>query len=85
VGHSDNPHRRLVEHNSGKTDRFSGKFSDWELQAIFKAGANRTDAMAAERFIKKQKSRKFIQLIIDKHTPLNGKLAQLVRVPHVRD
>ena len=40
--------------------------------------------MKIERFIKKQKSRRLIEKIVIGES-LEGKLAQLVRVPHVRD
>ncbi|WP_186462327.1 hypothetical protein [Pedobacter suwonensis] len=40
--------------------------------------------VAKERFIKSQKSRKLIERMV-KGEMLTGILAQLVRVPHVRD
>jgi len=40
--------------------------------------------MKVERFIKKQKSRSLILKLVE-GKELSGELAQLVRVPHVRD
>jgi len=54
------------------------------LAALFSVGESRAEAIRLERFIKKQKSRKFIELLV-KGDRFDGVLAQLVRVPHVRD
>ena len=85
VGQSDQPQERYLQHveNDGKT--FTGKYSDWKLKAVFQAGDTRAEAMKLERYIKKQKSRTLIEKLIDPSFVPNGILAQLVRVPHVRD
>ena len=41
--------------------------------------------MRLEKLIKKAKSRKLIENLIDPATVPYGELAQLVRVPHLRD
>ncbi len=41
--------------------------------------------MKIERFIKKQKSRILLEKLIDPNFEPSGFLAQLIRVPHVRD
>jgi len=41
--------------------------------------------MKLEKFIKKQKTKKLIDKLINPDFVLTGELAQLVRVPHVRD
>jgi putative endonuclease len=51
---------------------------------VFYVSEERGEAMRLEKFIKKQKSRKLIEQIINEEK-LEGELAQLVRVPHVRD
>ena len=90
VGHSDNPWRRLIEHNSSELQSFTAKHRPWILKAVFECGNSRTEAIKLEKFIKKQKSRKLIEDMID-GKPLYGILAQLVivklpdRVPQVRD
>ena len=53
--------------------------------AVFECGDNETVAINFERFIKKQKSRKLIEQLVDPDFILTGFLAQLVRVPDVRD
>jgi putative endonuclease len=54
------------------------------LKAVFEYGEQENEAIRIERFIKKQKSRRFIETIA-KADRLNGELAQLVSVPHLRD
>jgi hypothetical protein len=46
---------------------------------------NKTAAISCERFIKKQKSKVLIEKLCNPEFILEGKLAQLHRVPHLRD
>jgi putative endonuclease len=85
VGHTDDVQRRLEEHNhSDKTDTFTSKHRPWKLMAVFECSEERSMALKCERVIKKQKSRRLLERIVSGET-LTGELAQLVRVPHVRD
>ena len=84
VGYSDNPQRRLTEHNSSPHNTFTSKHRPWEFEAVFECGENEASAILIERFIKKQKSRVFIEKIIAAEK-FDGVLAQLVRVPIFRD
>jgi putative endonuclease len=52
--------------------------------AVYECGSGRGDALKIERFIKKQKNRRLIELLIS-GGKFDGVLAQLVRVPYVRD
>jgi putative endonuclease len=83
VGYSDNPLRRLDEHNSSGHTTFSSKHRPWVMSAVFECGASRSEAMKIERFIKRQKSRDFIKKLI-KLEEFQGPLAQLV-IPYLRD
>ncbi len=85
IGQSNDPWKRLEQHNENPRDKFTGKAQDWELKATFEVSENRAEAVRFERFIKNQKSRKFIDKLIDPSTELVGELTQLVRVPHMRD
>ncbi len=64
VGHSNDPERRVVEHNTKDFNTFTKKWAPWILAFYFPVSDNRGDAMKIERFIKKQKSRKLIETII---------------------
>jgi putative endonuclease len=85
IGHSNDPWNRLNQHleNEGKT--YTGKHSNWKLKAVFAVSEKRQDALKMERFIKSQKSRKFIEKLLDEAFIPEGKIAQLLRVPHLRD
>jgi putative endonuclease len=81
VGHTDDMERRLHEHNNPeKEGTFTSKHRPWRSEAVFQCSPDRSDAMKAERFIKKQKSRRFIERLV-RGESLEGSLAQLVRVP----
>jgi len=85
VGYSTNPWLRLEQHNTNSGEKYTGKYSSWILVAVFSVSENRIVALAIEKFIKKQKSRVLIEKLVDSSFEPSGKLAQLVRVPHMRD
>jgi putative endonuclease len=84
IGYSESPTERLNQHNTKEEGTFSSKHKPWELKAVFEVGT-RSEAVLFERFIKKQKSKKLIEKLINPEFIPEGKLSQLVRVPHVRD
>jgi putative endonuclease len=82
VGYTTNCERRLKQHNESAHNTFTSKHRPWIIKAIFECGINEADAMRLEKFIKKQKSKGFLQKLINsKPTELSGILAQLVRSP----
>jgi putative endonuclease len=85
VGHSENPWDRLIQHNENEGDKYTGKYQNWELKAVFQVSENRGEALLIEKFIKKQKSKKLLLKLIEPNFVPTGDLAQLVRVPYVRD
>jgi len=67
VGYTDDPERRLSEHNSNPRMTFTHKFRPWSLVKYFQVNQARGDAVKIERFIKRMKSRAFIiRLVNDK-------------------
>ena len=85
VGYTDEPQRRLAEHNTKPFNTYTSKYRPWILKAVFECNEKEAEAIKIERFIKKQKSRKLIEQLIDEKFTPSGYLAQLVRVPWVRD
>jgi len=85
VGYTSDPRSRLIEHNTNPHNTFTSKHRPWTMKALFECGWSESHAVIIERFIKKQKSRKLIELLCNPGFIPVGKLAQLVRVPHVRD
>ena len=85
VGSTHDWRSRLELHNHSERNTYTSKHRPWEVIAVFIAGESRSEAMKLEKFIKKQKSRKLIERLITPSFEPNGKLAQLIRVPHLRD
>ena len=85
IGHSKDPWHRLYEHNTDEKNTFTSKYRPWHLVAVYNAGESRSEALRIERWIKKQKSRILIEKMIQHDFVPIDSLAQLVRVPHVRD
>ena len=85
VGYTNDYARRFKEHNEQDTfNTFTSKHRPWVLKAIFECGHLEKEAIKIERFIKKQKSRVFLEKLILAEN-FSGPLAQLVRVPKLRD
>jgi putative endonuclease len=83
VGYTSDVDRRLLEHNTSERETYTSKHRPWTLKAVFACGEDEGEAKRIETFIKKQKSRKFLERMIVGEA-LYGGLAQLVRVPYVR-
>ena len=86
VGYTSDYRKRLIQHNTQDLfNTYTSKYRPWQLAAVFECGLEENEAIRLERFIKKQKSRKLIELLINPRFTPEDSLAQLVRVPHVRD
>ena len=86
VGYTTDYEKRLSDHNTQEHfNTYTSKFRPWELVAVFHAGDEEAQAIRMERFIKKQKSRRLIEQLVDVDFIPSGRLAQLVRVPQLRD
>jgi putative endonuclease len=83
IGYSEDPWRRVTEHNTTPHDTYTSKHRPWMLVAVYEAGESRSGAMRIERLLKRQKTRAILQKLI-KGEPLYGILARLV-LPHLRD
>lgn len=85
VGYSEDPWARLQQHRENSSDKFTGKYEEWALMAVFEVGTSRSEAMSVEKFIKKQKSRKLLIALVNPAFVPVGFLARLIRVPHLRN
>ena len=63
VGYTSDLEKRLSEHNSGISD-FTSKASDWIIK-YFEVYPSREFAIRREKEIKKKKSRKYIEWLIN--------------------
>jgi putative endonuclease len=80
VGHAENVQEALTYHNTNTEQKYTGKFQDWTLQAVFEAGKEKASALEMEKFINKQKNIKLVLKLIDPAFVPADKLAALVRV-----
>ena len=85
IGYTNDPSRRLIEHNTKPFNTYTSKHRPWVLKGCFTCSENEKEVMKTERFIKKQKSRKLIEQLCNPDFIPSGSLAQLVRVPDIRD
>jgi len=70
IGYTNDPIRRLIEHNTTDEIKFTTKYRPWKMLVSLEVSDSRGDAMIMERFIKRQKSRKFLsRLIAEKENP----------------
>ncbi len=65
VGHSNDPDRRLIEHNTSPEMKYTSKFRPWKLLISIEISERRGDAMRVERFLKAQKSIEFLWRIVN--------------------
>jgi putative endonuclease len=70
IGYTNDTVRRLIEHNTTDEIKFTTKYRPWKMLVSLEVSYSRGDAMIMERFIKRQKSRKFLSgLIAEKENP----------------
>ena len=71
IGETSNPENRLKQHNEHYFKaNFTKAASDWEIVLSFQCNT-REDDVFLERFIKKMKSRRFIEKVIQNPKILN--------------
>jgi putative endonuclease len=64
VGHTENVLRRMDQHNNPLRSKFTSKHLPWVLKVSFVVSQSRSGAMIAEKYIKKKKSRKYLEELI---------------------
>ena len=84
VGYSSNIEARIERHNNPKFSSYTSRHIPWILMASIMVGNDRGKAIVIEKYIKKQKSRKFIEQIIE-NKENSEFIDKLVRVPLERD
>jgi putative endonuclease len=84
IGSTEDPERRISEHNTSPFNTYTSKYRPWTLAATFPLGETRDIAVRYERKLKSMKSRIIIKDLIA-HDSDVGYFTQLVRVPTSRD
>jgi len=78
---------RVCENPAGtqKKNTYTKKIRPWVIKAAFECGNNAGEAMKMEKFIKQQKSSKFIEILCDPDFCEHGVLSKLTRVTPALD
>ena len=85
IGHTDEPDRRLEEHNTVIKNSYTAKFRPWIRKACFEVSESRGEAKRVETYLKRMKSRKLIEKLIN-DTKEFDTIMKLVRaIPTRRD
>ena len=66
VGQTNNLERRLEEHNTQEKNSYTSKYRPWVLSKSFEVGESLGIARKIENYIKRQKSRVYIEKILDR-------------------
>ena len=64
IGHTNEPNRRLEEHNNVIKNSYTFRYRPWMLKACFEVSESRGETRKVENYLKKMKSRKLIEKII---------------------
>jgi putative endonuclease len=64
IDHTDDPARRLEQHNTVIKNSYTFKFRPWILKACFEISESRGEARKVENYLKRMKSRKLIENLI---------------------
>lgn len=65
IGYSNDPERRLIEHNTDPRTTYTSKHRPWILKAFIPLSESKSYAVKVERYLKRLKSRKVIKEIIE--------------------
>ena len=85
IGHTDNPARRLKEHNTLIKNSYTFKYRPWILKGCFEVSESRGEAQKIENYLKRMKSRKLIEKLIEEQEEF-ARIVELVRaIPTRRD
>lgn len=65
IGYTENVEKRLFFHNNPIKVCYTSKHRPWMLKRSFSVGASKRKALQVERKIKKMKSRKFVEDLLN--------------------
>ena len=65
IGHTDDPERRLFEHNISPNKTFTSKSRPWHLVFKHPISEIRSEALIIERYLKNRKSKELLNRLIE--------------------
>lgn len=72
IGHTNDPDRRLEEHNTVLKNSYTFKYRPRIIKACFVVSESHGEARKIENYIKRMKSRKFVECLMNQITSLNN-------------
>jgi putative endonuclease len=85
IGHTNDPSRRVEEHNTVIKNSYTSKFRPWILRASFSVSYSRGEARKVENYIKNMKSRKFLERLAEHPEEFEAILGKVRAIPTCRD
>ncbi len=85
IGHTNDPDRRLEEHNTVIKNNYTLKYRPWILKGCFSVSQSRGEARRIENYLKKMKSRVFIEDLIKCPEEFSTIIKRVRAVPTSRD
>jgi putative endonuclease len=79
VGYTEDVSRRIIQHNNPQRTKFTSKHLPWVLKCSIEISNTRSAALMAEKHIKRQKNKKYIEALIlseEKKVRLQKKVLQ---------
>lgn len=65
IGHTDDPERRLFEHNNSPKRTFTSKFRPWNMISKHPISEKRSEAVKIEKYLKNRKSKELLNRLIE--------------------
>ncbi|PCH71033.1 MAG: hypothetical protein COC06_02570 [Bacteroidales bacterium] len=65
LGYTEDVSKRIFMHNNPIRSSYTSKHTPWILKRAFEVGDNKTFALKIEQKIKKMKSRKYLEKLLD--------------------
>jgi putative endonuclease len=66
IGHTSDPDRRLVEHNTDERDKYTSKYRPWVMAFRYPVSEIRSEAIIIEKYLKGRKSKQLLEKLISK-------------------
>ncbi|HPT22672.1 MAG TPA: GIY-YIG nuclease family protein [Bacteroidales bacterium] len=85
IGHTSEPSRRLEEHNTVIKNSYTNKYRPWIMKGCFQVSESRSEARLVENYLKKMKSRIFIEELINVPEKFRLVLGKVRAIPMDRD
>ncbi len=85
IGHTEDIPRRLKEHNTADKNSYTSHYRPWILKGSFDVSESRGEARRVENYLKKLKSRKVIENLLEHPEEFNSIVRRVRAIPTRRD